>query len=127
MIHVDFAPADCTPCPVRLHCTRAKWQPRSLTLQPRAEHEAIQAARQRQKTDAFTEQYAGRAGIEGTISQGVRAFGLRQARYRGLAKAHLQHMATATAINIRRLGDWLNEVPRAQTRCSHFAALAPVA
>jgi hypothetical protein len=23
--------------------------------------------------------------------------------------------------------DWLNGVPRAQTRCSHFATLAPVA
>ncbi len=127
MIHVAFASADCTPCPVRSHCTRATRPPRSLTLQPRAEHEAIRAARQRQKTDAFTKQYTRRAGIEGTISQGVRAFGLRQARYRGLAKTHLQHVATATAINIRRLADWLNEVPRAQTRCSPFAALAPVA
>lgn len=127
MIHVAFAAEDWTPCPVRSQCTRATRQPRSLTPQPQAEHEAIQAARQREATDAFAEQYARRAGIEGTISQGVRAFGLRQARYRGLAKTHLQHVATATAINIRRLADWLNEVPPAQTRCSPFAALAPVA
>jgi hypothetical protein len=33
--------------------------------------------------------YAKRAGIEGTISQGVRSFGLRRSRYRGEAKAHL--------------------------------------
>jgi transposase len=56
---------------------------------------------------------------------GVRAYGLRQARYRGLAKTHLQHVATAAAINIVRLADWLNGVPRATTRCSRFAALAP--
>jgi transposase len=31
-------------------------------------------------------QYAAHAGIEGTLSQRVRAFGLRQARYIGLAK-----------------------------------------
>jgi hypothetical protein len=55
----------------------------------------------------------------------LRAFGLRQARYRGLAKTRLQHVATATAINLVRLADWLNHAPRAPTRCSRFAALAP--
>lgn len=49
----------------------------------------------------------------------------RQTRYRGLAKTHLQHVATATAMKIVRLADWLNQVPRATTRRSHFAALAP--
>jgi transposase len=84
----------------------------------------MQAARQRQATPDFAAQYARRAGIEGTISQGVRAFGLRQARYRGLRKTHLQHVATATAINVGRLTDWLTGVPRGRTRCSHFGALA---
>lgn len=124
-IHVRFAPADCAACPVRAHCTRAKAGPRHLTLRPRAEHDALLVARQRQTTDAFKTQYATRAGIEGTLSQGVRAFGLRQARYRGLAKTHLQHVATATALNLVRLADWLNHVPRATTRRSRFAALAP--
>jgi transposase len=124
MIHVAFSPADCTACAARPHCTRAATQPRSLTLQPQAEHEAIQALRQRQHTPAFGVQYAPRAGIEGTLSQGVRTFGLRRSRYRGLAKTHLQHVATATAINVRRLADWLNEVPPARTRRSRFAALA---
>ena len=127
MIHVDFAAADCTPCPARSLCTRAKTLPRSLTLQPRAQHEAIQAARQNQTTTAFVKQYARRAGIEGTVSQGVRRFGLRRARYRGLAKTHLQHVATAAAINVHRLTDWLNEASRAPTRTSHFAALAAAA
>src|SRR5215204_3062643 len=124
-IHVQFAPAACAACPVRAHCTRAKAGPRHLTLRPRAEHDALLDARQRQTTAAFKTQYAARAGIEGTLSQGVRAFGLRQARYRGLAKTHLQHVATATAMNIVRLVDWLNNVPRATTRRSRFAALAP--
>jgi transposase len=126
MIHVDFAAADCATCSARPQCTRAKAQPRGLTLHPRAEHEAIQAARQRQRTAEFEQEYARRAGIEGTLSQGVRAFGLRQARYRGLAKTHLQHVATATAVNVSRLTDWLNSAPRATTRSSRFAALAPV-
>jgi transposase len=124
MIHVDFAPEACTPCPVRPACTRAKAQPRSLTLQPRAEHEAIRAARQRQSTEAFATAYARRAGVEGTLSQGVRLCGLRRARYRGLRKTHLQHVATAAALNVHRLAGWLNGVPRAATRHSRFAALA---
>ena len=124
-VHVQFAPAACATCPVRVHCTRAKAGPRHLTLRPQAEHEALLAARQRQTTATFKTQYAARAGIEGTLSQGVRAFGLRQARYRGLAKTHLQHVATATAVNLVRLADWLNHVPRATTRRSRFAALAP--
>lgn len=124
MIHVDFAAVDCTPCPVRAQCTRAAKQPRGLTLQPQAEHEAIQAARVRQRTAAFATAYPTRAGIEGTLSQGVRAFGLRQARYRGRAKTHLQHLAIASAINLSRLTAWLDGAPRAQTRTSHLTALA---
>jgi hypothetical protein len=54
----------------------------------------------------------------------IRAFGLRQARYLGEAKTHLQHLITATAINVARLLDWLAEVPRCKTRTSRFAALA---
>ena len=45
--------------------------------------------------------------MEGTLSQGVRRFGLRQCRYIGLAKARLPHVATAAAINVYRLSDWL--------------------
>jgi transposase len=42
-----------------------------------------------------------------------------------LAKTHLQHVATAAAINIDRVVAWLDERPRAATRTSRFAALAP--
>jgi IS5 family transposase len=81
-------------------------------------------ARSRLTTAEGRRLYARRAGIEGTISQGVRAFGLRRARYRGLAKTHLQHVATAAALNLGRLGTWLRAAPRATTRTSRFAALA---
>ena len=62
---------------------------------------------------------------EGTISQGVRASGLRRTRYRGATKAHLQNVAIAAAINIDRLVAWFEGRPRAKTRISRFAALAP--
>jgi transposase len=125
MIHVGFAPDDCEASPSRPLCTRAKNLPRALTLQPREEHEAIQFARGRQKTEEFASLYSQRAGIEGTVSQGVRAFGLHQARYQGLGRTHLQEVATAAAINVSRLTDWLNGVPAAATRRSRLAALAP--
>jgi transposase len=118
MIHVDFASDDCAACPSRPLCSRAKNLPRTLTLQPKDEHEAIQHARKRQKTEEFASLYADRAGIEGTFSQGVRAFGLRKARYRGLQKTHLQELATATSINVGRITNWLSEIPTAATRRS---------
>ena len=46
-------------------------------------------------------------GIEATISQGVRTKGLRQARYRGQDKVHLQHLQIATALNLVRIDSWL--------------------
>jgi transposase len=100
MVHIEFSPSDCAACPSRPSCTRAKSLPRALTLQPREEHEAIQSARERQKTEEFACLYSDRAGIEGPFSQGVGAFGLRQARYRGLQKTHLQELATAASINV---------------------------
>ena len=75
--------------------------------------------------EAGKELYKRRAGIEGTLSQGVRAFGMRRTRYRGLDKTHLQHLAIATAINVDRLVAWFTGQPRATTRTSRFAALAP--
>lgn len=125
MIHVDFAATDCLVCPVHRACTHAQTIPRSLTLQSRADHEAMQRARARQQTPEFQLQYARRAGIEGTLSQAIRGCGLRRSRYRGAAKTHVQHVATAAAMNISRLTNWLNEVPLAKTRRSRFAALAP--
>jgi len=44
----------------------------------------------------------------------------------GRGKTHLQHVAIAAAINTDRIVAWLEERPRATTRTSRFAALAPV-
>lgn len=122
--YVHFRTKDCQACPARALCTRSKQ--RRLHLKPRVQFEALQAARQHYATREGQLRYHRRAGIEGTISQGVRAFGLRLCRYRGLAKATLQHIATAAAINIDRLVAWFDEIPQAQTRTSRFARLAPV-
>jgi transposase len=122
-----FSRKDCTPCPFRSQCTKSKEEPRIIGLQVREQHEALQEARQRQTTEEFRAQYAPRAGIEGTHEQGIRRCGLRRCRYLGSAKAHLQHLLTATAINLVRLSEWWDDQPVASTRCSRFAALAQAA
>jgi len=123
MWEVRFARKDCTPCPHRAQCTRAKKEPRLLGLQAREQYEALQTARQRQTTEEFSQQYAPRAGIEGTHAQGIRRCGLRQTRYIGLTKTHLQHLASAAALNLVRLGEWFAGTPHAKTRYSPFAIL----
>ena len=118
-----FREQDCGACTMREQCTRGK--ARFLTILPEKQHEALQTARQRQKTAEFRNQYAVRAGIEGTVSQAVNALEMRRTRYRGLAKTHLQHVATAAAMNLVRVVNWLLEIPRSVTRKSRFALLAP--
>ena len=59
--------------------------------------------------------YAQRAGVGGTLSQGVRAFGARRTRYRGLAKTRLQRAMTAVAMDIERIAAWLAGRPLAPT------------
>jgi len=125
-IQVRFSTQDCGVCAQRACCTHAKPpQARTIKLHPRPQYEALQAGQAWYASEEGQRQYARRAGVEGTLSQGVRAFGLRRTRYRGLPKTHLQHVATAAAINIDRIVAWLDERPRAQTRTSRFAALAP--
>jgi transposase len=123
-VYVRFAKADCQACPVRADCTRSVQGPRTLSFKPRVQHELLQWARHREHTDEFKERYAKRAGIEGTMSQGTRSFGLRRARYMGQAKTHLQHMLIAVVMNLARFVAWINGVPRSTTRTSTFAALA---
>ena len=123
VIKIKFAAADCRVCAARAQCTRSVRSRRTVTIRPQAQHEALQASREREATEAFREEYARRAGVEGTIAQGVRSCKLRQARYRGLAKTHLQHLMTAAAMNVVRLVRWMDGEPKAATPVSAFARL----
>ncbi len=127
VIRIRFDGATCRACPARQACTAAKGAPRQLTVRPQAHHEAIQAARQRQETTAFKAQYARRAGVESSLSQGIRRFDLRQSRYLGLARTHLQQLLNATAMNVVRVIAWLWGEPLGdhKRKLGHFAQLAP--
>lgn len=57
---------------------------------------------------------------EGCLSQGMCVCGLRRSRYVGLAKTHLQHVATAAALNVVRFSAWVQGEARAATRTSRL-------
>lgn len=123
-IHVESGKKDRLACPCRAQCITAASNPRQISFHPQVVHEAIQAVRKRQTSQEFQERYAVRAGFEGTISQGTRAFDLRRSRYLGQQKTHLQHLLIATAMNVSHLLAFLMGIPRDGTRISRFAALA---
>ena len=124
IINIRFSATACRACPVRAKCTTSASGPREITVRPKAQYLALQQARQYQKTKEFQERYDARAGIEATISQGLRVTDLRHARYIGLAKTRLQHVLTAAALNVCRLSDWFAERPRASVRITPFVNLA---
>jgi transposase len=119
IIKIKFGFAICGACPVRSQCTKAKR--RSLSVRRQEAHFALDAARQRERTEEFKQEYAKRAGVEGVHAQGVRRMGLRRSRYIGEPRTHLQHVVTATAMNICRVHDWLEGIAPHSTPLSHFA------
>ncbi len=122
-IVITFATGTCGPCPVRAQCTTSAKRGRQLTVHPREVHDAQRAARARQDTNEWQAKYALRAGVEGTIRQGVAVTDLRHARYRGLAKTHLEHVYSAVALNLIRLHAYWNGHPLDRRRTSHLARL----
>jgi len=90
----------CADCPLRQQCVAPKQKHRMIVV---GEHHSIlQARRQEQHTEAFKQRMKHRNGIEGTQSELVRGHGLRQARYRGLAKVRLQNYFIGAACNVKR-------------------------
>jgi IS5 family transposase len=98
---------------------------RHLTFRPRHQYEAQRQLRAEQATDAWRDRYAHRSGIEGTIAQASRRSDLHQARYRGLAKTHLQHVLTALALNLVRIDAWLTGTPLGGSWASRLTRLRP--
>lgn len=122
LIRIKFKSVDCKPCPVRQLCT--KHDRRTLSFHEEPILKAVQQRKQEQHSEAFRQRYGKRAGIEGTISQGVFALGMRRSRYRGEDKTNLQFIFTAAAMNITRAINWLNGIPRKTTKPTKFGRLA---
>jgi len=123
-----FAKKDCHSCAFQINCTRAKSSGRTLKLYAQKIHEIHQKMRLKFKNPTNKLRYQLRAGIESTISQGVRRYGLRNCRYRGLEKSTLQHTLTGVAVNLQRLVSWWTEggrpKPRSRTAFSRLCAMS---
>jgi 3-methyladenine DNA glycosylase AlkD len=85
--------------------------------------DALRQARAQQQTKDWNTDYALRAGVEGTIRQAVAITGMHHARYRGLAKTHLEHIYSAVALNLLRLHAWWNGNALDRTRTTHLTRL----
>jgi transposase len=129
VIKIRFSTKDCRACPSLSACVRStkKYPRRLITVRPKEQYEALKERRARARTADYQKDYATRAGVEGTISQGVRRSRMRRSRYIGLARIHLGHVLTATGLNFVRLAEWLAGTPRAKTRHSAFARLMTAA
>lgn len=92
--------AECDACPLRAECTKSRTGRRILTVSPHHEH--LQERRREMKTPEFAERYKKRAGVEATISELVRRYGLRRTRYRGRKKTELCNLIIGAACNVRR-------------------------
>jgi transposase len=86
VIKIKFSGRDCRRCELLSKCVRSssKYPRRTLTVRREAQYQALQAARQRERSKVFKQEYYRRAGIEGTISRGVRTSRLRRTPYIGM-------------------------------------------
>ncbi len=117
--------SQCDNCALRNRCLGKGQRHRTLLV---GEHyDLIQARRLEQKEEAFQTDMQHRNGIEGTISELVRAHGMRRCRYRGLAKARLQNLLIGAACNIKRWyrrKSWEQQQPTDSTGSEVAAAIA---
>jgi transposase len=125
VITITCSTTECGACPCRAQGIRSQKQDvrRTITVRPKDPSLALQARRAQVPTPEDAAEYARRAGLEGTISEGIRAHGMRRSRYIGLQRTHLAHVLTAAAIHLVPVGAWLSDTPRAQTRQSRFVRL----
>jgi hypothetical protein len=90
----------CQSCEHRVHCLGANQTHRTLLVGQYHQH--TQARRRDMKTEVFKKRMYKRNGVEGTISELKRGYGLRRCRYRGLIKTGLQNYLIGAACNIKR-------------------------
>ncbi|WP_280428668.1 IS1182 family transposase [Nocardia brasiliensis] len=103
LIVARFTKAQCQPCPVRSRCTTSRDSARNVGFPPRELLDLQVRVRDEQQSPAWQQRYAVRSGIEGTVCELANGHGMRQCRYRGQHKTHVQHVLTAIAVNVERL------------------------
>lgn len=92
----------CAACPLREQCLSKKNKLAHRTIEVNEHHMTVQARRNLCKTQDYQDHMHKRSAIEGSHSELVRGYGLRDCRYKGRLKTDLQSQFTATACNLRR-------------------------
>jgi transposase len=90
----------CKGCELRKRCLSSTQVHR--TIRVTANHMILQARRREMKTTDFQEKMKRRRAIEGTLSELIRGYDIRHARYRGLTKVQLQNYFIGAACNVKR-------------------------
>ncbi len=98
---IEWSNTVCGACPLRGQCVSVGQNHRTFVVGEL--HSLLQERRREMQTEAFKKEMHRRNGIEGTQSELVRGYGLRQSRYRGFAKVRLQNYLIGAACNVRRL------------------------
>jgi transposase len=98
---IEWNKTVCSTCPLQAQCVSVGQDHRTFVVGQL--HSLLQDRRREMQTAAFKQEMHRRNGIEGTQSELVRGYGLRQARYRSQAKVRLQNYLIGAACNIRRL------------------------
>jgi transposase len=98
---IEWSNRVCGACPLLRQCVSAGQDHRTFVVNE--SYSLLQERRREMQTEAFKQEMHRRNGIEGTQSEMIRGYGLRQARYRGKAKVRLQNYMIGAACNIRRL------------------------
>jgi transposase len=101
VFRIEWSNVVCGVCPLREQCVSNGQGHRTFVVGEL--HSLLQNRRREMQTEDFKKEMRRRNGIEGTQSELVRGYGLRQARYRGFAKVRLQNYLIGAACNLRRL------------------------
>ncbi len=95
---------------MRADCVPASQRHRTIVVGK--DHDFLQQRRKLQLTPEFHQRMHQRNAIEATLSELVRAHGLRRSRYRGFSKVELQNLFIGAACNIKR---WLRMIVTSKT------------
>ena len=109
--YFEWARSACETCAIRQQCISARTKQTFRSLQVNEHYMHAQHRRRLCRTPDYRKRMQRRNGIEATISELKRAYGIRRARYRGLDKNGLLSCLAAAACNLRRWSariHWLN-------------------
>jgi hypothetical protein len=121
-VRLVFGAGACAACPLADRCPAKRRKDGTRVLKTTL-HAAVLARRRRhQRTAAFRERYAERAGIEGTNSELKRVHGLGRLRVRGFLRVRLAVKLKALACNVKRMVKYLVEQGRRAAKAAAAGA-----